>query len=236
MSDCGRTHNDEVVKAAAVAMWHSSKMQASATYDKGGSDRRVSAAMKVAADYSAKFSSNVTASTASSSTDKPRARSAATRSYVQMWRGERGGGERGAVCVHMASALETLRERAFETRDKNAAVPHVQMGTFVKVGVRGERFWCKVQCGKRVDGSFVGIVDNDLLRSPLRRGHEIVFQHSHVLEAAEPGEELTFKGLMAALGSASEAAMMWRDVREASGVGVKAHPRSWFVLPHEDNV
>ena len=64
-------HNDEVVKAAAVAMRHSSKMQASATYDKGGSDRRVSAAMKVAADYSAKFSSNATASTASSSTDKP---------------------------------------------------------------------------------------------------------------------------------------------------------------------
>ena len=48
-----------------------SKMQASATYDKGASDRRVSAAMKVAADYSAKFSSNATASTASSSTDKP---------------------------------------------------------------------------------------------------------------------------------------------------------------------
>jgi len=146
------------------------------------------------------------------------------------------GEERGAVCVHMASALETLRERALETRDKGAAVPRVQTGTFVKLGLRGERFWCKVQCGKRVDGSFVGIVDNDLLRSPLRRGHEIVFQHSHVLEAAEPGEELTFKGLMAALGSASEAAMMWRDVREASGVGVKASPRTWFVLPHEDNV
>ena len=64
-------HNDEVVKAAAVAMRHSSKMQASAAYDRGGSDRRVSAAMKVAADYSAKFSSNATASTASSSTDKP---------------------------------------------------------------------------------------------------------------------------------------------------------------------
>ena len=145
------------------------------------------------------------------------------------------GEERGG-CVHMASALETLRERALETRDKNAAVPRVQTGTFVKLGLRGERFWCKVQCDKRVDGSFVGIVDNDLLRSPLRRGHEIVFQHSHVLEAAEPRDELTFKGLMVALGSASDAAVMWRDVREASGVGVKAHPRTWFVLPHEDNV
>ena len=137
----------------------------------------------------------------------------------------------------MASALENLRERAFETRDENAAVPDVQMGTFVKLGVRGERFWCKVQCDKRVDGAFVGVVDNDLLGSQVRRGHKIVFQLNHVLEAAEPGEELKFKDLMAALGSASEAALMWRDVREASGVGVKARPRTWFVLPtcHRDN-
>ena len=61
----GGDHDDETVKAAAIAMRHSSKIQASATYDKGGSDRRVSAAMKVAADYSAKFSSG----TASSSAD-----------------------------------------------------------------------------------------------------------------------------------------------------------------------
>ena len=38
-----------------VAMRHSSKTQASAAYDKGASDRRVSAAMKVAADLSATF-------------------------------------------------------------------------------------------------------------------------------------------------------------------------------------
>ena len=48
-------HDDEAVKAAAVAMRHSSKTQASAAYDKGASDRRVSAAMKVAADFSATF-------------------------------------------------------------------------------------------------------------------------------------------------------------------------------------
>ena len=134
----------------------------------------------------------------------------------------------------MASALETLRKNTFETRDKGAAVPRVQRGTFVKLGVRGERFWCKVQCGKRVDGSFVGIVDKDLTRSPLRCGHVIVFQHGHVLETAEPGDELTFKGLMAALASASDAAMMWRDMREAGGVGAKAHPHAWFVLPRDN--
>ena len=46
-------------------MRHTSKMQASATYDKGSSDRAVAAVMKVACDYSAKFRS----SGASSSTD-----------------------------------------------------------------------------------------------------------------------------------------------------------------------
>ena len=55
-------HDDEAVKAAAVAMRHSSKMQASARYDKGSSDKRVASAMKVAADFSAKYQ-------ASSSTD-----------------------------------------------------------------------------------------------------------------------------------------------------------------------
>ena len=45
----------EALKAAAIAMRHSSKTQASAAYDKGASDKRVSAAMKVAAEYSARF-------------------------------------------------------------------------------------------------------------------------------------------------------------------------------------
>ena len=58
----GGDHDDETVKAAAIAMRHSSKIQASVTYDKGGTNRRVSAAMKVASDYSAKFSCEVAAS------------------------------------------------------------------------------------------------------------------------------------------------------------------------------
>ena len=55
-------HDDETVKQAAVAMRHTSQMQASATYDKGSSDKAVAAVMKVAGDFSAKFK-------ASSSTD-----------------------------------------------------------------------------------------------------------------------------------------------------------------------
>ena len=56
-------HDDEAVKAAAIAMRHSSKTAASAAYDKGASDRRVSAAMKVAADHSAKFTAGASSST-----------------------------------------------------------------------------------------------------------------------------------------------------------------------------
>ena len=48
-------HDDEAVQAAAVAMRHSSKIQASAAYDKGSSDRKVKAAMQVAANYSGRF-------------------------------------------------------------------------------------------------------------------------------------------------------------------------------------
>ena len=54
-------HDDDAVKAAAIAMRHSSKTQASAAYDKGACDRRVSAAMKVAADYSARFTADASA-------------------------------------------------------------------------------------------------------------------------------------------------------------------------------
>ena len=117
----------------------------------------------------------------------------------------------------MASAVETLREHAFEARDKKATEPRVQEGSWVKVGVRGERFWCKVRY-EREDGCLIGVVDNELLRSTWRRGDEIVLQHDHVLETAQPRDELTFRRLPTALGSASEAAMVWRDVREASGV------------------
>ena len=62
----------------------------------------------------------------------------------------------------------------------------------------------------RGDGSLVGIVDNDLVYSSWRRGDEVVFQQSHVLEVARPCDALKFRGLAAALGSFSEAALAWR--------------------------
>ena len=130
----------------------------------------------------------------------------------------------------MVSAIEKLRANAFEVRDKEAEVPRVQKGTFVKVGRRDERFWCHVLY-ERSDGSFVAVVDNELVRSSWKRGHRIVLQQMHVLETAEASDQLTLRGLVAAWGSVAEAAMTWREDREARGACVKTRPRTWFVLP-----
>jgi hypothetical protein len=130
------------------------------------------------------------------------------------------------------SAVEKLRGHMFELRDARRPKPEVEVGTWVKVGCRNERFWCRVTV-VRGDGSFVGIVDNDLVYSSWRRGEEISLQQSHVLEVAKPCDALKFRGMAAALGSFSEAALVWRCAREAGGTSVRARPGSWFVLPDD---
>lgn len=127
------------------------------------------------------------------------------------------------------SAAERLRQHTFEVRDKNRKRPKVEPGVLIKVGVRGERFWCKVK-GVRKDGALVAIVDNDLLRSPWKVGDEIVVLHEHVLETSDPSD-MTFASLLSALHS-SEAAMLWRELRLADGAGVAAKPKTVFVLPN----
>ena len=127
------------------------------------------------------------------------------------------------------SAAERLRQHTFEVRDKNRKRPKVEPGVLIKVGVRGERFWCKVR-GVRKDGALVAIVDNDLLRSPWKVGDEIVVLHEHVLETSDPSD-MTFASLLSALRS-SEAAMLWRELRLADGAGVAAKPKTVFVLPN----
>jgi len=91
-----------------------------------------------------------------------------------------------------------LCEHMFEQRPQSDALPSVRVGTFVKIGIRGERFWCCVK-STRGDGALLGVVDNDLLKSPWRRGEEIVLQRNHVLETAEPTDELTFRNLVTGL-------------------------------------
>ena len=126
------------------------------------------------------------------------------------------------------SAAERLRQHTFEVRDKNRKRPKVEPGVLIKVGVRGERFWCKVR-GVRRDGALVVIVDNELLKSPWTVGDELVVLHEHVLETADPND-MTFASLLSALGS-SEAAMLWREMRLMDGSGATAKPKPFFVLP-----
>lgn len=137
----------------------------------------------------------------------------------------------GAADMH-ADTLARLREHAFETRDPKAAgpPPQVRVGTFVKVGVRGERFWCRV-CHALVDGALVGVVDNDLVNSPWRVGDQIAFQRIHVLETAELRDKLQFWTLWAQLGNADRAALAWRGSRAADGTGVTPLKNTRFVLP-----
>jgi len=119
----------------------------------------------------------------------------------------------------MASALERVRANTFEVRDASVDTPPVSVGCFVKVGIRDERFWCKVESTSG-DGKLHAIVDNELLRSAWPRGHKLVLQREHVLESADVKEQLSFRRrllLAAATGrSDHHAAMVWREVR-ASG-------------------
>ena len=49
-------HSNGALKAAATAMRHSSKVQASAAYHKGGHDKIIAAAMQVAVSFASRFS------------------------------------------------------------------------------------------------------------------------------------------------------------------------------------
>ena len=131
----------------------------------------------------------------------------------------------------MASEIDHIRQHTFEVRDKSSKRPRVAVGMLIKVGVRRERFWCKVQ-RVRDDGALVAVVDNELLRSPWKCGDEIVVQESHVLETSDP-EDATFASLLTVLGSVSEASMLWRELRlrDGSGASVKPGTRIRFVLP-----
>ena len=111
----------------------------------------------------------------------------------------------------MEAAVERLRQHTFELRDKRVQRPNVRDGMLIKVGIRGERFWCRV---KRVceDGALLAVVDNDLIKSHWRCGDEIVVQNNHVLETSDP-KDMAFASLLAALGSVKDATMVWRELR-----------------------
>jgi hypothetical protein len=118
----------------------------------------------------------------------------------------------------------------FEIRDASLPRPCVREGHFVKVGARGERFWCRVR-GVETDGKLCVVVDNDLLRSQWRRGHELALQGEHVLESADGRDRSRFQHLAAELGSSREAALVWRDLRVTEGVAARPTGPAWLVVP-----
>ena len=126
-------------------------------------------------------------------------------------------------------AAAALRALVFEERATGAVEPRVEQGMWVKVGLREERFWCKV-LQKRLNGALLVTVENHLKLSSLRLGEQVVLQRCHVLETADLQEFLVFSQLTGVLGLQGGAGL-WRDSRVMEGVGVTPKQNSVFVSP-----
>ena len=123
---------------------------------------------------------------------------------------------------------ERAVEGGFEVRP-DGGEPHVCCGTWVKVALRGERFWCRV-LRERGDGTFDATVENDLLRSPTKCGDVVVLGKKHVLETASDADRAQFRLLCALLGDPRTAALLWRDMRAKQGLSAPAGRGSVYVI------
>ena len=82
-----------------------------------------------------------------------------------------------------------------------------------------------------MDGEVHAVIDNELLRSPWRRGHKLVLRLENLLEMADVSDRLTFQSLVAALGSQPAAAFAWQDLKVIEGAVVQPKPGTRFVVP-----
>lgn len=102
-------------------------------------------------------------------------------------------------------------------------------GTWVKVEwLCRERFWCRVE-RVRPDGALVTSAENDLVRSPVRCGDEVVVWPKDVLETANDTDRVQFDLLCFLVGDPREAAMLWREMR-AVAQGRSSPPRDGAVF------
>ena len=108
--------------------------------------------------------------------------------------------------------MQGLEERS------DAIEPDVGIGAWVKVGLHGERFWCKVKRVRAEDGALVATVENNLWRSPYRCGDGIVLSRRNVLEVADDSDRLLYEVVCAVLGDRRDAALQWHEVRAALGL------------------
>ena len=58
-----------------------------------------------------------------------------------------------------------------------------------------------------------------------------MLQRNHVLETAEPTDELPFRNLVTRFGSVGTAAAVWQDLRRMERAAAKPKPGTVFVLP-----
>ena len=106
---------------------------------------------------------------------------------------------------------------------------HISDGSWVKVELHGERFWCSVT-RVRPDGVISAVADNDLECSAVRCGDKLELRVHQVLEVADTSDMLDFINLSMVVG-ATEAALLWRAGRLASGVALPTPPRMRLLLP-----
>ena len=115
--------------------------------------------------------------------------------------------------------------RVFEERRLDAVAPQVTAGSWVKVGLRNERFWVRVHAIE-ADGNLQAEVDNELINSPLRPGDRVCLQQRHVLETATERDRVLFRSRAVALGSVTDAAFEWYEARRKDGEGATPKPNT----------
>ena len=123
--------------------------------------------------------------------------------------------------------------QVFEERGSDAVAPRVTVGTWVKVGLRHERFWCRVRAIIEPDGMLQAEVENELINSPLRVGDRVCLQQRNVLEMATARDRELFCSHAVALGSVTDAALEWYQSRHKDGWGATPKPNTTLYVGRE---
>ena len=122
----------------------------------------------------------------------------------------------------------------FELRPATASTPRVSPGSWVKVGVLGERFWCRVKSVRAgVTGVLVATVDNDLVSCPWKVGDEVTFQETNVLEVASLTDRGRFEHMVLVSDSYVDVARLWHHWRQSKGVSVAPRPDTQYIVGRE---
>ena len=122
-------------------------------------------------------------------------------------------------------------EPQFEERSDGAHF-HVKRGTWVKVGLPKERFWCQVLCVRPEDGVIISTVSNHLVRTSwLKYGDEVELCPSYILESADESDLRDFLSLSMMRGP-HDGALEWQSRRISSGKAAVPKCDTMFLPPN----